>query len=333
MKKPIVAITMGDAAGVGPELIVKALTKSAVRQRCRPLVVGDPTVMERAARIVESGLRFRAIASLGGARFDPACVDVLRPEGLELGAVVLGKLDPALGRAAALCMDRACELAMAGQIGGVVLAPMNKQAFHLAGYHYLDELEYLAEVTRSAETYLLGTVSPELWTVAVTTHLPFRAIPDLIRKERVLGYTKRLHDVLSRVGIEDPRIAVAALNVHAGEGGLFGREEIDEIGPAVGEARALGLSVEGPCPADTVFVRARAGEFHGVVCMYHDQANIARKLLATRRGATIYLGLPVVCATTAHGTAFDIAGRGIAETGSMEDALTYASLLAKEVRS
>jgi 4-hydroxythreonine-4-phosphate dehydrogenase len=232
-----------------------------------------------------------------------------------------------MGRVAALCFAHAYELVAAGQVQGVAAAPMNKQAFHLAGYNYFDELEYLAEITNSLDAHMLGTVGA-FWTLAVTAHVPFRSIPDLITKDRVLLAVRRLAGVLQRTGHAEPRIAVAALNVHGGEGGLFGREELDEIGPAVEEAQQLGLRVIGPAPADTVFVRAREGEFDGVVAMYHDQANIARKLLATRKGATVYMGLPVVCTTTAHGTAFDKAWQGVAEAGSVEDALKYAVDLA-----
>jgi 4-hydroxythreonine-4-phosphate dehydrogenase len=205
---------------------------------------------------------------------------------------------------------------------------MNKQAFHDAGYDYLDELEYLAEYTKSPNATLLGAIDDRLWTTDVTMHVPFRAIPDLLTPERIVESAARLGEALTRVQGKPPRLAIAALNVHGGEGGLFGREEIEVIGPAVAAARAAGLDVTGPCPADTVFVRARRGDFDGVVCMYHDQANIGRKLLATMRGATVYMGLPVPCATTAHGTGFDIVGKGIADPGSLADAVRIAARLA-----
>lgn len=167
-----------------------------------------------------------------------------------------------------------------------------------------------------------------MWTVTVTEHIPFKEIAAHIQKERILDRTRKLYDVLVRVGFAEPRIAVAALNPHAGEGGLFGTDEIDEIAPAVRAAQQDDINAVGPVPADAVFVRTQAGEFDGVVCMYHDQANIARKLQPSRAGATLFMGLPVVCGTTAHGTAFDIAGRGIADAGSMRDALEYVIRLA-----
>jgi 4-hydroxy-L-threonine phosphate dehydrogenase PdxA len=240
-----------------------------------------------------------------------------------------GKLDPAMGKAAALCLQMAFEMALAKEVDGVVSAPLNKEAFHLAGYQYADELEYLADLTESPETFMLG-VANSIWTAIVTEHVPFRDIVDLIKKDRVLQISARLHDSLRKAGFSSPRIAVAALNVHAGEGGIFGREELDEIGPAIQEARRRGMDVQGPVPADIVFVRALEGDFDGIVFMYHDQANIARKLQPKGEGATVFMGLPVVCGTTAHGTAFDIAGRGIADPGSLQAALKYTVMLSSK---
>lgn len=327
MDRPIIALTMGDAAGIGPEVLVKALADAKGREPCRPFVVGDPGVIRRAGALVGADLEVRAISDLAGAQFLPSTIEVMCPPGLELGSYEMGTLDASLGRAAGLCLARAYELAMDGQVQGVVSAPLNKEAFHLAGYHYRDELEYLADITGSRDTYTVGAISPTLLTVAVTEHVPFRSIAGAVTKKSVLAHIRRLHAVCRSLSSPDPRLAVAALNVHGGEGGLFGLEEIVEIGPAIEEARRWGVRVEGPCPADTVFVRAREGEFDGVVCMYHDQANIARKLLATRSGATLFMGLPVPCGTTAHGTAFDKAGQGIADPGSLAHALEYVSLL------
>jgi 4-hydroxythreonine-4-phosphate dehydrogenase len=218
---------------------------------------------------------------------------------------------------------------MQGHVSGVVSAPMNKEAFHLAGYDYPDELAFLADKTQSSKCYMMGVVR-SVWTVALAEHVPFRAIADLVQKDAIAWHVLAMDRTLKRSGIDAPRIAVAALNVHAGEGGLFGREEIDEIEPAIRNARAQGVQVEGPVPADMVFVRAFEGDFHGVVCMYHDQANIARKLQPKSKGATLFMGLPVVCGTTAHGTAFDKAGLGIADPGSLAAALEYVIRLSRE---
>ena len=332
MEKPIVALTMGDAAGIGPELVVKVLSDPSIREICRAFVIGDHNVIRQACQLVGTTLELKVITHLAEVQFTGPFIEVLCPADLSLKQVTAGALDPQLGRAAAMCLAKAFDLALAGEVHGVVSAPINKQALHLAGYHYRDELEYVAALTKSRDTYVIGAVSPSLWTISMTEHIPFSAIPGLITRGRILQYARRLHEVLIGVGYSDPRLAVAALNPHAGEGGLLGREEIDEITPAVDQARREGLNVAGPCPADTVFVRAREGEFDGIVCMYHDQANIARKLLATRRGATLFMGLPVVCGTTAHGTAFDKAGMGIADPGSLFDALHYTSMLAQSKR-
>lgn len=327
MSKPVIAITMGDASGIGPELIVKVLSDPAVYDRCQPFVVGDLRVMRDNAARLDSPMTFHQIDDLAQARFALDTVDVLSPAGFQLGDVAAPGVNPALGRAAALYLQTAFELAMAKQVQGVVSAPMNKESFHLAGYEYFDELEFLADITHSDETFILGSLGP-VWAVAVTEHIAFKDIVSHIKTGRVVRTIQRLNDVLDKVGFESPRIAVAALNPHAGEGGLFGREEIDEIAPAVEQVRAGGIQAEGPVPADIVFKRALDGDFDGVVCMYHDQMNIARKLQARQHIATLFMGLPVIGATTAHGTAFDIAGQGIADPGSLAAALDYAIKLA-----
>jgi 4-phospho-D-threonate 3-dehydrogenase / 4-phospho-D-erythronate 3-dehydrogenase len=330
MVKPIVALTMGDAAGIGPELIAKAFADPQTGELCRPFVIGDPRVMRQAVGCVGTAHEVREVSNLAQARFDRSLIEVFRPAELSLGEVRTGALDPTCGRAAAICLAKAFELALAGEVQGVVSAPLNKQALHLAGYDYRDELAYVADLTQSPETYVLGAVSAALWTISVTEHVPFSAIAGMITREKILQGAHRLHRALVGVGLSRPRLAVAALNPHGGEGGLLGREEVDEITPAIDQARLEGLDVTGPHPADTVFVRAREGDFDGIVCLYHDQANIARKLLAIRTGATLFMGLPVVCGTTAHGTAFDKAGLGIADPGSLMDALRYTSLLAAQ---
>jgi 4-hydroxythreonine-4-phosphate dehydrogenase len=328
MGKPVIAITMGDAAGIGSELIVKVLSQAAVYEACLPFVVGDAVAMQDICQKMGAGLRFRQVQDLAEAKFEPGVIDVLCPAGAAVGHVSYGRLDPAMGKAAALCLKEAAAMATAGRIQGIVSAPLNKEAFHLASYSYADELAYLADLTGSAESFILGVMGA-IWTIAVTEHIPFRDIIALVKKERILWHIAKINEALRQVGIAAPRIGVAALNVHAGEGGLYGSEEIDEIEPAIRQGRERGIQVQGPVPADMIFVRALAGDFDGVVCMYHDQANIARKLQPKSEGATIFMGLPVACGTTAHGTAFDIAGRGIADPGSLSAALKHTAALAR----
>ncbi|HZS86469.1 MAG TPA: 4-hydroxythreonine-4-phosphate dehydrogenase PdxA [Chloroflexota bacterium] len=326
MDKPVIVLTMGDPAGIGPEIVVRVLAQETARAHCRPLVIGEPRVFATACEMLRLNLQVRTVEGLADCRFAPNEIEVLRPPGLDIDRVPWGQLDPAWGEAAALCLRHACTLAGTGHVQGVVSAPLNKEAFHLAGYPHRDELEYMAEITGSDQTFIVGLMGA-LWTVAVTEHVPFRSIVDLLTKERITRYIGHMQTVLQRTGSARGRIGVAALNAHGGEGGTCGREEIEVIAPAIEEARAQGIAATGPIPADTIFVRALGGEFDGVVCLYHDQANIARKLHAPRTGATFFMGLPFACGTTAHGTAFDKAGQGIADPGSMETALRYTVAL------
>lgn len=327
MNKPIIAITMGDPAGIGPELAVKVLAQAATYEACRPVIIGDVAVIKAAIDLVDVNWTIRPITDPSAAEFRPGQIDVITPNGLAVGPISIGQVDAAMGEAATRCLRTAYELAMDGQVQGVVSAPLNKEAFHLAGYDYFDEVAYLADITGSQEPFILGVMEP-LWVVTVTEHVPFRDIASLLTEDRVLRHIRHMQTVLTGIGRSAPRIGVAALNPHGGEGGLFGREEIDVIRPAIIEAQEEGIDASGPVPADAIFVSGLAGVYDGIVCMYHDQANIARKLQPMERRVTLFMGLPVVCGTTAHGTAFDIAGQGIADPGSLASALRYAAMLA-----
>ena len=327
MNKPTIAIAMGDPAGIGPELIVKVLEDAALFDRCHPFIIGDLPTMRHITAALGSTKRFRPVDDLDDARFQPQMPDVLHPASFELGPPLPPAVHPKLGEAAARYLALAYELAMESRVDGVVMAPMNKESFRAAGYDYFDELQFLGELTGSDEPFILGAAGP-VWAVAVTEHIPFKDIVNQLTIERVSRYIAQLHAVLLKLGCAAPRIACAALNPHAGEGGLFGNEEIDIIAPAIKAAQSSAIDVCGPVPADIVFKRALDGEFDGVVCMYHDQLNIARKLQPRADIATLWMGLPVIGATTAHGTAFDIAGRGIADPGSLRAAMDYVIKLA-----
>jgi 4-phospho-D-threonate 3-dehydrogenase / 4-phospho-D-erythronate 3-dehydrogenase len=327
--KPIIGITMGDPAGIGPELIVKALSNQDIYGYCNPFAIADPKIIEEISKVMKSDLKIRVIRNPGEAVFSFGSIDVLCPEGVSLQKVQWGKVDAVMGKAAAVCEENALKLALEKKINGIVFGPLNKEAFHLAGYHQFDNMEYWGEFTNT-NPYVIG-VMDAVWTLAITGHIPFRDIADQITKELVLKNIKMMDATMRKSGFQSPRIAVAALNVHGGEGGNFGSEERDEIRPAVEEAKKSGVNAQGPFPADTVLVRAIKGEFDGVIFMYHDQANIARKMNMKKKGASIYIGLPVNCASTPHGTAFDIAGKGIADEGCLKDALkVVASLAARE---
>ena len=324
---PVIAIVMGDPAGIGPELIVKVLAEDKLHQRCRPFIIGDLSVMRATAAGLGCSLRFRAIQDLAAASFDPGNIDVLNPPGFALGAPPPPAVHPKLGEAAARYLEHAYQLAMQSCVDGVVMAPMNKESFRAAGHDYFDELQFLGDITGCDEPFILGAAGP-VWAVAVTEHLPFKDIVSHITRDSVRRYIEHLHQVLRKLGHAAPRIGCAALNPHGGEGGLFGREEIDVIAPAIDDAQAADIDVSGPVPADIVFKRALDGDFDGVVCMYHDQMNIPRKLMARSDIATLWMGLPVIGATTAHGTAFDIAGQGIADPGSLRAAMDFVIRLA-----
>ncbi len=326
MTQPVIAITMGDPAGIGAEIVLKTLRDAPLRAACRPLLLGDPAIWERAARLLERPPALRVIAAPEGARLGDA-LDVL-PTGVPSPSdPPWGAISIATARAMLASLDLACDLAVAGQIHGLVSAPLNKEAFALLGHPFGDELEYMAARTNRPQAFILG-IMRGVWVTAVTEHVPFRAIAERITRDNVLFYIRGLHQVMQRAGHTHPRIAVAALNVHGGEGGAIGTEELTEIGPAIEAARVEGIDANGPIPADTVFARALGGEFAGVVAMYHDQANIARKLQPMAERVTLFEGLPVPGSTTAHGVAYDIAGRGVADAGGLQAALTHVIRLA-----
>ena len=324
---PVIAIAMGDPVGIGPELIVKVLAEDEVQQRCRPFIVGDLRVMRDTAARLAAPLRFRDLLDLREARFEAGVIEVVNPPGLAPAAPAEPGVHPEYGAAAARYVELAYRLAMESGVDGVVMAPMNKESFRAAGYDYLDELQFLGAVTGCDAPFILAAAGP-VWAVAVTEHVPFSDIVSQLSRAKVRRHIEQLHRVLRKLGQAAPRIGCAALNPHGGEGGLLGREEIEIIAPAIGDAQAGDIDVSGPVPADVVFRRALDGDFDGVVCMYHDQLNIARKLLARQDIATLWMGLPVIGATTAHGTAFDIAGQGIADAGSLRAALDYVIRLA-----
>jgi 4-hydroxythreonine-4-phosphate dehydrogenase len=331
--RPLIALTMGDPAGIGPEIVAATLADGTVTARCRPIVVGDPEVLRAAVALVGAPLEVVAVDATDDAPLevvavdatDDARVDSRRIEVLAAACVrdhAWGELSQDAGQAALACLTTAAGLA----VDGIVSAPLNKQALRLAGMRHHDELELLAEITSSHEPVMVG-VLPSLWTLSVTGHVPLRAVADLVSRERVLANVRRLAHALAST-TPDPRIAVAGLNPHAGEGGDLGREEIDHIAPAIVDARAAGIDAIGPLAPDTAFPAAIDAGAAGVVCMYHDQANIARKLHDRRGQATLYLGLPMPVATTAHGTAFDRAGTGTASPASLRAALEAVVALA-----
>lgn len=327
MNLPAVAITMGDASGIGPEIIMKALARPDVTAMCRPFVVGDAERLRAAGRIVGSNLTVHSVDSVADATFAPGtveCVDLkLIPADHPFGAV-----SAVSGEGAYRCIAKAVEIVQAGDAVAICTAPLSKEALHAAGHKYPGHTELLAELTGTPEVSMM-LVSPKLRVIHVTTHIGLidaieRIEPGLV--ERVIG---RAHATLAKAGIGNPRIGVCGINPHAGENGLFGRgEEGEKIAPAVEACRAKGWRVEGPLPADTLFFLAARGDYDMVVAMYHDQGHGPIKVLGLESGVNITVGLPVIRTSVDHGTAFDIAGKGIADEGSMVEALRQAVDLA-----
>lgn len=328
MPLPVTAVTLGDATGVGPEVAVKALAGPELRHAGRWLVVGQEAVLQEGMRVAGLTLphdRVAAPESLGSA---PGSIGLLEVEGSAPGPYPAGHLSPQAGRAAALALREAMELAMEGRVGAVVYAPLNKEALHRSGLDFVDEIHLFASWLGCEEGFSEVNLLDDLWLFRVTSHVALEEVPGEITMESVLRRILFARDLLSRAGVRDPRIAVSALNPHAGEGGLFGTQEGRHIAPAIERARALGIDVSGPYPSDTIFIRRRREHFDALLAMYHDQGQIGLKLLGFDRGVTISGGLPVIAVTPAHGTAFDIAGQGIADARAMEQAIRTALRLA-----
>lgn len=324
--KPILGITMGDATGVGPEVIVMALSREDIRGICNPLVIGDAATMEAAMEIVGSPDKVVALKEVSEARFEEGQIEVLDLANIDLSKLTRGKVDPMAGKAAYEYVRRAVELALAGEIDAVVTAPLNKEAMNAAGYHYSGHTEILADLCEAKDVAMM-LVAGELRVSHVTTHVSLREACDLVKKERILKVIELTDGALKRMGIERPSIAVAGLNPHASDGGLFGQEEIEEIEPAVEGARRMGYDVRGPLPPDTVLYRAikgreiGRGQFDAVVAMYHDQGHIPVKLLGFFDGVNVTLGLPIIRTSVDHGTVFGKAGKGTANPASLIEAI------------
>lgn len=323
-QRPLLAITLGDPAGVGPEIIVKALRHDEVYSQCRPLVVGDRRILERAAGWMGGGEpAFELIERPATGRYQPGVIPLLDLGNADPVFIAPGKVNPIAGGAAVDYVFRACDLALAGEVDAVVTAPLNKEAMHLAGHNYPGHTELLALRT-GAERVSMLLVGPQLRVVHVSTHVSLHEAIRRITPERVLEVIRLAHESCVALGIPDPRIAVAGLNPHAGENGLFGNEEARYIAPAILAAREDEMNVSDPIAPDTVFLRAVNGQYDIVVAMYHDQGHIPMKLLAFDSGVNVSMGLPIIRTSVDHGTAFDIAGTGQARETSLLAAIGVA---------
>ncbi len=322
MKK--IAITMGDPGGIGPEIIVKALYRPEIRDFCIPVVVGDRIVMEEAIELLKLPIKLKIFDSS-----DKAVSELGSIELIDTGALKqfrAGKPTAEGGAAGVSYIKQAVEFALGKKVDAVVTAPISKEALKMAGFNWPGHTEMLAELT-GANDYAMMLCGGLLRVILVTIHTSLRSVPDLITKERVLKTIKLAKKACDMFGIENPRIAVAGLNPHAGESGIFGDEELREIIPAVEEAKKIGVPVTGPYPPDTVFYKAYKGEIDVVVCMYHDQGLIPLKMIAFEEGVNVTIGLPIIRTSPDHGTAYDIAWKGVANPSSMIAAIKMAEKL------
>jgi 4-hydroxythreonine-4-phosphate dehydrogenase len=338
-KVPI-AITMGDAAGIGPEIIVKALERKDLRRKALPIVIGDAGAMEQALSIAKSSLRIQPLTEIGQARDHPGMIPVLDLKNIDLARLKHGRVDPMPGKAAVEYIQKAVALALEGRVEAIVTGPIHKEAINKAGFHYAGHTELLADLTNTREYAMLLAHGP-FRVSHVTTHTSMRKACDRIKKDRVFTVIRLTFEVLKQLGIENPRIGVAGLNPHSGEDGLFGDEEKTEITPAIEEAKNKGWNVEGPVPPDTVFTKMKGKQYDAVVAMYHDQGHIAVKLVGfsmkpggkewdKMSGINMTLGLPIIRTSVDHGVAFGKAGEGRANPQSMVEAIKLAIRLARK---
>ncbi len=321
---PRIGLTLGDPSGIGPEIVAKLLHDRDYPPDLRIIVIGDEPTLERGAHAAGVTCDLPIVTDPHDDAIEPGRPVLLQTRTTDQGPISIGRVSEAAGRSALETLERGVELARTGRIDALVYAPLNKQALHLAGCPFASELEYFQSAfSLDADENELNVLDG-VWTTRVTSHIPLADVAAEITRERVLSAVRFIDGVMRRAGHIDPRIAVSALNPHAGENGLFGREEIERIAPAIADARSLGITADGPFPADTVFLRVRDGRYDGVVSMYHDQGQIAVKLLGFERGVTVAGGIPVPITTPAHGTAHDIAGRGVATTGALIEAVRLA---------
>jgi 4-phospho-D-threonate 3-dehydrogenase / 4-phospho-D-erythronate 3-dehydrogenase len=324
--RPRVAITMGDAAGIGPEITVKSLADPSAFTYGIPLVLGDARVLERAMDATGVRLPIRRLRSAAEAEGTPGRIELLDYENIDMAAHRWGVINPSYGEAAVHYTKEAGRLALAREIDAIVSAPLNKEAMHEAGYPYEGQTEILGELsgTKPAMLLLLGKMRLMLF----TNHMSMRSVLDYIRTDRVLDRLILADAALRDMGIEHPKVAVAGINPHAGENGAFGNEERDQIVPAIEQARARGIDAQGPFPGDTVFLKSRDGVWDMTLALYHDQGLMAVKLLGFGTVVTLLAGLPLIRTSTGHGTAFDIAGKNVAAHKNLLEAIRVAGEIA-----
>ena len=327
--RPRIAVLLGDPSGVGPEMAVKLLARAANRDAAELLLIADPLVLASGERIAGERLDVLTVSALDDIRFDAGRLTMLARDFMQGHAPLLGESNDRSGRASMQALELATEAVQRGAADAILFAPLNKHSLRLGGLTHEDELRYLQERFAVPGFVCEFNITRDLWTSRVTSHVPLKDVAALITAKGVCDAVNILDAALRHAGIERPRIAVSGLNPHAGDAGSIGMEEIEIIGPAVLLLQAQGIAAQGPFSPDTVFIAARRGDFDAVVSMYHDQGQIAMKLMGFEQGVTLHGGLPVPVATSASGSAFDIAGRGIATIEGLQHAFDLCVRMAR----
>ena len=328
MKKhlPIIGITMGDPVGIGPEIILQSLYDPQIYDLCRPLVIGDRSILASARKCLKRAPEVKVIQHPGAGSYRHGCADLLSLSHLDPDTASWGHPTAATGAAMISYITAGADMATRGEIAAMVTGPINKMAMKLAGSEFSGHTELLAHLTHT-ENFAMMMAGDRLRVVLVTIHIPLENVPKALSPDTILTTIELTNDALTRrFGIKHPRIAVAALNPHAGEEGLFGNDESHTIAPAMVLARKKGIDLSGPFPPDTLFYQAANGQFDAVICMYHDQGLIPFKMLHFSDGVNVTLGLPIIRTSVDHGTAYDIAGTGAADPGSLTAAIKMAAL-------
>lgn len=339
MYKPIIGITMGDPASIGPEIALKALLDTRVQDICKPVLVGDAAVFQQIASRLQLPIRIRAIEQISEAQFISGEADVLDLKNTDLSKIAFGEISAEAGNASFEAVTKVIDLALKGEVQATVTGPINKKSVNEAGHHFAGHTEIYAHYTQTKK-YAMLLVEENMKVIHVSTHVSLRQACDLVKKDRIVEVTELLHQGLVSLGETNLKIGIAGLNPHAGDSGLFGTEDDEEIVPAVTEARRRGYDVEGPVPADTLFSKAATGHYGGIVAMYHDQGHIPFKLTGFKwnaekkqmdsvKGVNITMGLPIIRTSVDHGTAFEIAGKGVASPDAMVLAIESAVQLAR----
>ena len=336
-QRPRIALTIGDVAGIGPEVIARALADDTLVSVCRPIIVGHPAVVDRAMRLIGSSRRIQEVNHPAGINWSNPAILCWNPSHQEVAEVPPGRIDPRSGRAAYDYLVASARAALRGEVDAITTAPLNKAALHAAGLQFPGHTEILAHECGVHDFAMMLYLPPGeplralygLGVAHVTLHTSIRSVPGLLNVPNIRETIQLISGFLKRLGCESPQVGVCALNPHAGEGGLFGDEESTLIAPAVEEARRLGIDAIGPIPADALLRRAVQGEFDGVAAMYHDQGHIALKLIGFERAVNVTLGLPIVRTSPSHGTAFDIAWKGVARAEGFIEAVRTAAQLVR----